>query len=978
MQIAKDLNKKIQKIGRYLPQSNKFMTQTKKILILFIMVFAMVSSVSAIRPERRPYFFLQSDGTRVTVYRNGDGHSGVLFYTTEDDVVLVKGANGDLCYAYPEGDRLRSSGIMAHNASLRDAHETEYIKSVNLDLKKATSVVKSRRRGVRRVSAPGGDGLGTYGQKSSGAVPSIGNPVIPIVMVNFSDIKFSYTDAAHLERQYNEEGYTDDRGSVGSVRDYFIDQSNGMFKPEFKVVAEVELKKEASYYGKDESEDEIDVNLDEFVTEAFAAAVKKGFNPKNYVYNNDGVPCVVFIYAGQGEATSYGDDADGYLWPCEWDDYGTYGGAVINSFFIGNEMEYVWTRRGSSYVSSDPHYAGIGTFCHEFGHALGLPDFYCTNYGHDATPLGYWSIMDYGSYHNGGFAPVGYLAYEKSFMGWLNIRELTDPEAVTLAPSTASAGENAVLVRNDKNQKEYYIFENRQPGRWYPSNMAGGMLVTHFDYNASQWSANTLNNDEDHLRATVFAADGQVEPYSGQGLNFMSDLFTGSRVTEITNTSNPAMGAFTGTYMNKPLYKIAVKDDSLITFNFLEKEIYNYTVGDTITINGISYVLQKNKKAVVTASQSGKYEGDVIVPENFIHEDILFTVVGIDETAFCDCPSLYSVSFHTSVEKVADGAFSNSPNLMSIWVSTDNAKYESIDGALYTNRNLDGQAISSQATFDWANNPMGLPVSTNSSQAAGNINSAVTENDVTFTCTHGTTATRLWQSGTSITLRVYSTGTITLTAPAGASISKIEFTATDFSLTPDVGTMSSRTWTGEAESVTFTASSRTNITKIVVTLEATSSSMWTLLKAPQGKGGTFAAADGVKMIAAGALEGSKYTTIVLPASVEDLGASSVAAPMMTTLYAAMETAPTVSENPFTGVDQTACVLKVYDSSLNSYAATNWWKDFLQKEPISGELPTAIGSVSIFGGKNVIYDLQGRRVQQMQKGVYIINGKKVVK
>ena len=182
------------------------MTQTKKILILFIMVFAMVSSISAIRPERRPYFFLQSDGTRVTVYRNGDGHSGVLFYTTEDGVVLVKGTNGDLCYAYPEGDRLRSSGIMAHDASLRDAHETEYIKSVNLDLKKATSVVKSRRRGVRRISTPGTDGLGTYGQNSSGAVPSIGNPVIPIIMVNFSDIKFQYTDAAHLERQYNEEG----------------------------------------------------------------------------------------------------------------------------------------------------------------------------------------------------------------------------------------------------------------------------------------------------------------------------------------------------------------------------------------------------------------------------------------------------------------------------------------------------------------------------------------------------------------------------------------------------------------------------------------------------------------------------------------------------------------------------------------------------------------------------------------------------
>ena len=955
------------------------MLQTKKILVLLFMAITMTSSLNAIRPERRPYFFLQRDGTRVTVYRNGDGHTGVLFYTTEDGVVLVKGSNGDLCYAYPEGDRLRSSDITAHNASLRDTHETDYIKSVNLDLKKATSVVKSRRRGVRRITSTSSDGLGTYGQYSSGAVPSIGNPVIPIIMVNFSDVKFEYTDAAHLERQYNEEGYTDDYGAKGSARDYFMDQSNGMFKPEFRVVTEITLEKTAAYYGKDESEDDIDVNLDEFVTSALAEAVKKGFKPKDYVYNNSGVPCVVFIYAGQGEASSYDDGAEDCLWPCEWDDYGTYSGAVINSFFIGNEMEYTWTRKGSSYVGSNPRYAGIGTFCHEFGHALGLPDFYCTNYGHEETPMGYWSIMDYGSYLNGGYSPVGYLAYEKSFMGWLNIRELTTAEEVTLAPSTASVGENAVLVRNDKNSKEYYIFENRQKGKWYPANMSGGMLATHFDYSASQWSNNTLNNDEDHMRATIFAADGQVEEYYAQGINFKSDLFPGSgNVTTITNTSRPAMTAFTGSYMNKPLYKIAVKDDSLVTFNFLEQEISNYTVGDTITVGDISYVLQKDKKAIVTANKAGKYEGDVIVPENFIYEDILFTVVGIDKTAFADCPSLLSVSFGASVEKIESGAFSNSPNLLAIAADEENAQFESVNGALYTNRNLEGQVVATSATFDWASNTMGLPISTNSDQAAGNINSTVEENGVIFSCTHGTTATRLWQSGTSITLRVYSTGTITLTAPEGCSISKIEFTATDFSLTPNVGSMSSRVWTGSEESVTFTASSRTNITKIVVTLEASSSSLWTLLKTPQGKTGTFVVPEGVKVIAEGALEGSKCTTVVLPASIEDLGANSIAAPMMTTLYAAMETAPVVSQNPFTGVNQSTCVLKVYEDSRSSYASTNWWKDFLNVENISGELPTAIGSVSISNADNNVYDLQGRRVQQMQKGVYIVNGKKVIK
>ena len=40
---------------------------------------------------------------------------------------------------------------------------------------------------------------------------------------------------------------------------------------------------------------------------------------------------------------------------------------------------------------------GIGTFCHEFSHILGLPDLYATNDAEHKT-LGIWDIMASGSY----------------------------------------------------------------------------------------------------------------------------------------------------------------------------------------------------------------------------------------------------------------------------------------------------------------------------------------------------------------------------------------------------------------------------------------------------------------------------------------------------------------------------------------------------------------------------------------------------
>ena len=133
-------------------------------------------------------------------------------------------------------------------------------------------------------------------------------------------------------------------------------------------------------------------------------------------------------------------------------------------------------------------------------------------------------------------------------------------------------------------------------------------------------------------------------------------------------------------------------------------------------------------------------------------------------------------------------------------------------------------------TFDFAANPWGLPVSDSSNETAGNLGTKViTQDGVTFSTTDGSTATRLWNSGTAIDLRIYkSGGSFTFTAPTGKVIEKIEFTGSTVTISTEIGAYDSsiKTWTQPAEqvsAVTFKVidGSKTNkITKAVLTIAA--------------------------------------------------------------------------------------------------------------------------------------------------------------
>lgn len=385
-----------------------------------------------------------------------------------------------------------------------------------------------------------------------------------VILVNFSDRKLTYTQS-EFENYFNKAGYSN-FGMSGSVHDYFLDNSYGMFDLSFDVVGPVTVSKQMSFYGSNDSHGN-DKYAATMICEAVRLADAKGVNYKDYDWDNDGyVDQVYVIYAGFGEAAGAPAST---IWPHEYElgaanYYGDGEGVIrldgvnINTYACSNEL------LGNSGTSID----GIGTACHEFSHCLGIPDMYDTNdinFGMDA-----WDLMDYGSYNDNGCTPAGYTSYERWYCGWLEPIELSDGCDVDNMPSLHSSP-TAYVIYNQKNRNEYYLLENRQNKGWFKADAGHGLLIIHVDYDKKAWADNTVNNLSNHQRMTIIPADNNCSTLSLKG-----DTWPGTtKNTALTNSSVPAAKLYNansdGTkFMNAPIEYIAenmFKGTISFTFN---------------------------------------------------------------------------------------------------------------------------------------------------------------------------------------------------------------------------------------------------------------------------------------------------------------------------------------------------------------------------------------------------------------------------
>ncbi len=338
-----------------------------------------------------------------------------------------------------------------------------------------------------------------------------------VVLVNFSDKKLkAENDVEAFNRMHNGHDYKDN-GAYGSARQYFIDQSNWNYQPEFHIVGPVTVSKPMSYYGENvynptyQSND--DAHVDELVKEASLLADAIGIDFSLYDNNNDGfVDFIYFIYAGYGEADSGQENT---IWPHMYWLYEGDGvelkldGKLINTYACGSELNYATKKRD-----------GIATFCHEFSHVLGLPDMYTTN-GADHKTLGMWDILDYGPYNDNGNTPPSYSAYERFFLGWLTPTILNNAATVTIPELQSSNAAGLIsedgthnLIGNDPMPTTFVLLENRQQTGWDKFLPGHGMLATKVKYHYRLWFQNAVNNTAMRMGVDIIEADGEAPAYA--------------------------------------------------------------------------------------------------------------------------------------------------------------------------------------------------------------------------------------------------------------------------------------------------------------------------------------------------------------------------------------------------------------------------------------------------------------------------------
>jgi len=544
-----------------------------KILILFLI--ALMGQLaplpaSAVKAYPFPVTVAQPDGTTLTIVLHGDEFHH--FRTSEDGYVLKENAGGYFTYATMNAaGEIVETNIQARDMRKRTTQENQFLKTLD----KAAVIQKARNLQPSPLKTKA---LLTPGVQQK-VFPSVGSPKSLVILVNFSDTTFvTPAPQTAFTNLLNQQGYSTN-GGTGSARDYFMASTYGRFSPTFVVMGPVTLPHPMAYYGKNDisGNDTLAVQM---VVDACTAANNAGVDFTQYDTDNDGVIDNVFIYyAGHNEAEGGSRNS---IWPHRWSvspmslypSTYNYTGTVASVTFDGKRVfDYACT--SELHGNSGSNMCGVGTFCHEFGHVLGLPDYYDTN-GTKPT-LGSWNIMDYGNYNNVGRTPPTYSAYDRFFLGFLTpqqassttsltinpIYQGTTPPANTLNQSFLLSATTHNLNGGNPSPKEFFMLEYRQKTGWDTYLPAEGMCIWHIDYNQSVWNNNTPNVYTGTTQTLASHMRVYLIPPTGVGTTPATTAFTSGSFTPVL---------WSGTDINRALTGITTTTNN-ITFGFMQAKM---------------------------------------------------------------------------------------------------------------------------------------------------------------------------------------------------------------------------------------------------------------------------------------------------------------------------------------------------------------------------------------------------------------------
>ena len=555
------------------------MIRTFKHLTIFVCLMLCSLTTWAAKAVSIPVQVRQADGSVITVILRGDEH--INWYTTLDGVLLVQGADNNYYIGKVEkSGNLIATKQLAHEALTRSQAERNLI--AKQDKEKFFAYVNKIAEESENAYDNSPLTRGPIIDSGYGGVPYFphtGSPKALVILAEFQDTTFTIQDTKKVFTNYlmNEDHFTDSRYGQNlnykGVRGYFKDCSYGQFTPEFDVVGPVKLPKPQAIYGEG-IYDRMDLLLPDV-----CEAVDDSVDFADYDANNDGMVDLVYvIYAGH--SANYNGNKETDIWPKSGtvNISNTYDGKRIRRYGVSNELAGKENKKKEKEKIN-----GIGLFCHEFSHTLGLPDIYAYKTpaeDQDNQGMEYWDLMDGGPSVNNGMIPPSYLAWEREVMGWMKIDELKDSCNIKNLKSIDNGGK-AYKIVNPNDSNEYIVLQSIQKGAWNQGwtkdNYAKGLLAYRISYPSNKVNVFDFpNNVKGKPRVIPIPADGKIlaAKNATSYLEYINqhngDLYPYNRIDYISGFK-----MFDGSILEKSIVNIKENDGDDSNNNYVNFEFKN-------------------------------------------------------------------------------------------------------------------------------------------------------------------------------------------------------------------------------------------------------------------------------------------------------------------------------------------------------------------------------------------------------------------